>query len=77
VDFFVTYITDVMTSSVKTTQDIAWTICFFMSGDFLRDLEDYHLKGGSWQHSAVYVDLVIPALCVLPLWLRFQQCLRR
>ncbi|CAN0054746.1 unnamed protein product, partial [Ectocarpus sp. 6 AP-2014] len=77
VDFFATYVTDVMTSSVKTTQDIAWTFCFFLSGDFLLNLEDYHRKGSSWQHSAVYVNLVIPALCVLPLWLRFQQCVRR
>ncbi|CAB1117872.1 unnamed protein product [Ectocarpus sp. CCAP 1310/34] len=77
VDFFATYVTDVMTSSVKTTQDIAWTFCFFLSGDFLLNLEDYHRKGLSWQHSAVYVNLVIPALCVLPLWLRFQQCVRR
>lgn len=29
------------------------------------------------QHTAAYVNVVIPALCILPLWLRFQQCLRR
>eukprot|EP00752_Nemacystus_decipiens_P005274 g4784.t1 len=77
VEFFATYVADVMTSSVKTTQDIAWTFCFFFSGDFLLDLKDYHHRGGSWQHSAVYVNLVVPALCILPLWLRFQQCIRR
>ncbi|CAM9696047.1 unnamed protein product [Laminaria digitata] len=77
VEFFATYVADVMTSSVKTTQDIAWTICFFLSGDFLLGLKEYHVSGGSWQHSPVYINLVIPALCILPLWLRFQQCLRR
>lgn len=49
VEFFATYVADVMTSSVKTTQDLAWTVCFFLSGDFLLDLEEYHETGGSWQ----------------------------
>jgi hypothetical protein len=48
VDFFATYTADVLTSSVKTILDIAWTIGFFVSGDFLlhrkawlgRDLHD-------------------------------------
>ncbi|CAM9832553.1 unnamed protein product [Pylaiella littoralis] len=77
VDFFATYVTDVMTSSVKTTQDVAWSVCFFLSGDFLLSVEDYHGSGGSWQRTSSYVNLVIPALCILPLWLRFQQCIRR
>lgn len=49
VDFFATYVADVMTSSVKTTQDLAFTACFFLSGDFLMDLKDYHDHGGAWQ----------------------------
>lgn len=49
VDFFATYVADVMTSSVKTTQDIAWGVCFFLSGDFLLDLNRYHETGVSWQ----------------------------
>ena len=48
-EFFATYVADVMTSSVKTTQDIAWTLCFFLSGDFMLSLKEYHAKGGSWQ----------------------------
>jgi EXS family len=24
-----------------------------------------------------YSSVLVPALCILPLWLRFQQCLRR
>lgn len=77
VDFFATYVADVMTSSVKTTQDLAYTVSFFLSGDFLLDLNHYKKYSGSWQASALYVNFVIPVLCVLPLWLRFQQCLRR
>lgn len=49
VEFFATYVADVMTSFVKPTQDLAWTACFFLSGDFLLELNQYHDKGGSWQ----------------------------
>ncbi|CAM9585643.1 unnamed protein product [Choristocarpus tenellus] len=66
-----------MTSSVKTTQDVAWTFCYFLSGDFLLSRDDFNAHGGSWQQSSLYTSIIIPALCVAPLWLRFQQCLRR
>lgn len=49
VDFFSSYVADVMTSSVKTMQDMAWTACFFLSGDFLLEVADYHKSGDSWQ----------------------------
>ena len=33
--FFHTYVADVFTSMVKVFQDLLWTICFFLSGDFI------------------------------------------
>eukprot|EP00611_Tribonema_gayanum_P030998 TRINITY_DN879_c0_g5_i1.p1 TRINITY_DN879_c0_g5~~TRINITY_DN879_c0_g5_i1.p1 ORF type:complete len:880 (+),score=277.87 TRINITY_DN879_c0_g5_i1:381-2642(+) len=79
VDFFATYCADVLTSSVKTVLDMAWTIGFFLSGDFLMDRHVWMArhKSNSWEQQFWYVSVLVPALCVLPLWLRFQQCLRR
>lgn len=77
--FFHTYCADVFTSMVKVFQDILWTGCFFVSGDFLikeRDgLENAEPK--NWHEAVWYKDIVIPLICLFPLWIRFNQCLRR
>jgi len=78
--FFHTYLADIFTSLVKVFQDIFWTLCFIFSGDFLQmendvgnDNSNYH----NWHHTLWYKHIVIPLICLFPLWIRFNQCLRR
>ncbi len=78
--FFHTYVADVFTSMVKVFQDILWTGCFFISGDFLI-IEGTRLgeavEPKNWQSKVWYKNIVIPLVCLFPLWTRFNQCLRR
>jgi len=74
--FFLTYVADVFTSMVKVFQDILWTLCFVISGDFLiPDNSDEQPR--HWQHTFWYKNVVIPLICLFPLWIRFSQCLRK
>ena len=75
--FFQTYVADVFTSMVKVFQDIAWTVCFVVNGDFLISEDDVNGHQHTWAKSNIYNDIVIPIICLLPLWFRFNQCLRR
>ena len=64
---------------VKVFQDILWTICFVASGDFLLS-EVEHEEGRNvhlWTEKFWYKNIAIPLICLLPLWIRFNQCLRR
>jgi len=66
-------------SMVKLFQDILWSICFLVSGDFLLP-ETEHEKSDhihSWSSAFWYKNVAIPLICLFPLWLRFNQCLRR
>lgn len=77
--FFLTYVGDVFTSMVKVFQDILWTICFVAYGDFLLP-EVEHEKSDhvhTWTQKFWYKNVAIPLICLFPLWLRFNQCLRR
>lgn len=76
--FFTIYIADVFTSMVKVFQDIAFAIGFVISGDFMMsedklDEDTSHM----WEHSLWYKNVMIPLICLFPLWIRFNQCLRR
>ena len=62
---------------VKVFQDIAWTICYVANGVFLLSEDDAIGYQRSWTKSQIYNDVVIPIICLLPLWFRFYQCLRR
>jgi len=74
--FFNIYIGDVFTSMVKVFQDICWSLCFVLSGDFsLAEITEGSLR--NWQVSFWYKNVLIPIVCLLPLWFRFCQCLRR
>ena len=76
--FFTIYTADVFTSMVKVFQDMVWTLGFVLSGDFLIaevDLNDPSIH--AWQHSMWYKNILIPLVCLFPLWVRFNQCLRR
>lgn len=75
--FFHGYVGDIFTSLVKVFQDLAWTFFFVLRGDWLIS-ED--LKASSkhkWSKAMWYTDILIPLLTLLPLWFRFNQCLRR
>lgn len=71
VTFLDSYAADVLTSMVKVFQDIAWSVCYFISGQFLLDSSDVY------QRSKLYRRVIIPIICILGVWVRFQQCLRR
>jgi len=76
--FFQTYVADVFTSMVKVFQDILWTGCFVVSGDFLiKERNDININALDWHESFWYKNIVIPLICLFPLWIRFNQCLRR
>ena len=75
--FFQSYVGDIFTSMVKVFQDLAWTVFFMLSGDFLVP-EDGPVTGrSSWSNTTWYSKLLIPLITLLPLWFRFNQCLRR
>ena len=73
--FFTAYVADVFTSMVKVFIDIAWTIGFIVSGDFL--ITDDADRTHSWQHQFWYKNVLIPLICLAPLWFRFNQSLRK
>jgi xenotropic and polytropic retrovirus receptor 1 len=75
--FFTIYIADVFTSMVKLFQDVAWTVCFMVSGDFLKSEDSQQATMHVWQHAFWYKNVLIPLICLFPLWIRFNQCLRR
>lgn len=75
--FFSTYVGDVFTSMVKVFQDLLWSICFVASGDFLLPESDARKYDNSWSQQFWYKNVAIPLICLLPLWFRFNQCLRR
>ncbi len=76
--FFSTYVADVFTSLIKVLQDWAWTFCYLMSGDFLiTEHKFFKHPSRRWQSSVAYVNVIIPLICLLPIWFRLMQCLRR
>jgi hypothetical protein len=75
-------------SMVKVFQDILWAVCFVVSGDWLLSEAGHHHTGHrhthtaptqthTWAQSFWYKNVAIPLICLFPLWLRFNQCLRR
>jgi len=75
--FFQTYVGDIFTSLVKVFVDLTWTFFWVISGDFIlteRTTSD-HL--GQWSHTYWYENILIPIICLLPLFFRFNQCLRK
>ena len=75
--FFTIYMADVFTSMVKVFQDIAWSFGFVVSGDFLVSEDKHRSTSHPWSHSFWYKNVLIPLICLFPLWIRFNQCLRR
>ena len=76
--FYHGYVGDIFTSMVKVFQDLAWTFCFIFSGDWLIPEDSHHHSSKlHWTESFAYKHVAIPLLTLLPLWFRFNQCLRR
>lgn len=75
--FFHGYIADVFTSMVKVFQDIAWTACWVGSGQFASDDDLRVKKNFAWESAHWYKNYLIPLVCLFPLLIRFNQCLRR
>jgi hypothetical protein len=62
---------------VKVFQDVAWTICWVLSGEF-SSYEDLTYKTNfGWEKARWYKNFLIPIICLFPLLIRFNQCLRR
>lgn len=92
VTFYTSFVADVITSMVKVLTDAAYCVCFIASGEWLpghRSGDGNSTESESGSAAEMQLDSacrnpehmlqvwVIPLLCVLPLWFRFMQCLRR
>ena len=80
VRFVDTYVADVLSSMVRVLLDVLWTTCFFASGEFYKDpLGSAHQKNDHFIciTRTFYRSVAIPIFCLLPLWSRFAQCLRK
>lgn len=75
--FFHGYIGDIFTSMVKVFQDIAWTLFFIFSGDWLVNEDLPAAQRHTWAKATYYRNVLIPILTLFPLLIRFNQCLRR
>lgn len=78
--FFHVYVGDVFTSMVKVFQDLLWTGCWLVSGDFLVATHSKHQHGHDvhvWTSTFWYKSVAIPLVCCFPLFVRFNQCLRK
>jgi len=68
--FLDSFVGDFLTSMVKIIVDVEAATCLLATYFFLRP------ERVLWDCGAV-AKIVVPILCALPLWWRFQQCLRR
>ena len=65
---------------VKVFQDLLWTACWLVSGDFLVPTHSKHQHGHDvhvWTSTFWYKSVAIPLVCCFPLFVRFNQCLRK
>lgn len=79
VKFVDTYVADVLGSMVKIWLDALWAVCFFGTGDFVLSWNKRKETSLLPQcaESIVYERLLAPVVCLLPVWFRFAQCLRK
>eukprot|EP00753_Platysulcus_tardus_P019088 PLAT7049.2.p1 GENE.PLAT7049.2~~PLAT7049.2.p1 ORF type:complete len:780 (-),score=368.98 PLAT7049.2:71-2410(-) len=71
------YVGDVMTSMVHPFKDIAYTICFFTTGDWMLPVAPTHAETHVCPTSPTLTNIFYPLLSVAPLWFRMHQNLRR
>ena len=75
--FFLGYVGDIFTSLVKVFQDLVWTFFFVISGDWMISEDLGASTKHRWSRHAWYTQILIPIVTLFPLWIRFNQCLRR
>jgi len=75
--FFQTYVGDIFTSLVKVFQDLVWTFFWVFTGDFSMNESDTLSRVGHWANHHWYKNVLIPIITLLPLIIRFLQCLRK
>lgn len=58
---------------------MVWAACFIASGDFLIPEKEHEQSAHihTWTQSYWYKSVLIPLICLFPLWIRFSQCLRK
>ena len=76
------YIGDLLTSLVRVSISLSFSVIYLfveIYSWFANDLEEVENVQSTpwWQRSYLYRFQLVPFLTVLPLWLRFMQCLRR
>lgn len=75
--FFHTYVGDIFTSMVKVFQDIAFSITWLAAGSFLASEDsDVHIEK-DLHKTFWYKSVIIPLVTMMPLVIRFNQCLRK
>ncbi|KAH8054745.1 hypothetical protein JL722_8693 [Aureococcus anophagefferens] len=79
VRFVDTYVADVLTSMAKVWLDVLWVSAFLGSGACVARGSDVDQLDAvhAWTSSAPFQMVLAPAVCVLPVWFRFAQCLRK
>ena len=75
--FYHGYIGDIFTSMIKVFQDLVWTGFFIGTGDFLISEDSNKSTKHPWAKTVWYSSILIPLVTLLPLWFRFNQCLRK
>jgi len=76
------YVGDLLTSMVRVNLQLAFAVGYSVMSVFAWFENDMDLASSAaphtvWKHSWLYQDVLVPLLTLLPLWLRFVQCLRR
>ena len=76
------YVGDLLTSLVRVNLQLAFAVGYSFLSVFAWFENDMALASSAaphklWKHSFVYQEILVPLLTLLPLWLRFVQCLRR
>jgi xenotropic and polytropic retrovirus receptor 1 len=62
---------------VKVFQDLVWSSMFVLSGDWLLSEDSKASTKHKWAKTTWYAHILIPLITLFPLWIRFNQCLRR
>ncbi|KAJ1457336.1 EXS family-domain-containing protein [Pelagophyceae sp. CCMP2097] len=79
VRFVDTYVADVLTSMVKILLDGLWSGFYLSSGAVWASQKTFRrdYRQADWASTFVYRHVAAPAVCLLPVWFRFAQCLRK
>jgi len=82
VEFRDSYIGDILTSTVRVNLQLAFALGYVILSIVAWFENDMALASSNsphklWKHSYIYKSILVPILTLLPLWLRFVQCLRR